>query len=201
MDRKQFWRIFLDPSLYLLLGANAFVVWNAWQQHLTMADVYWAYWAQSVIMIFAWTFRLQEMGYTTPGSAADLGMSISVTTFSGDIKDEYDYTGVQGFLLFALGFFLLYIPFLFMIVGLPNWEPLLWMIPGFGVAHLTSYAYHKSSYRDGKEVMSAFAKRLIPVHLGIILGSGFAGFGGIALLSLLKTIVDVSSHAIEHATE
>lgn len=191
-------RIFLDPSLYLLLLANIVVFWQLWHGEIQAADAYWAYWVQSMVMIIAWTFRLVDLGYTRPGSAADLGISISVTTFSGDTKDENDYTGVQGFLQFALGFFLLYIPFLLAIVGLPHWETLLWTTPGFAVAHASSFFFYRGTTGDGKGVMAEFGKRLIPMHLGIVFGALFVGVGMAWLLTLLKTGVDIATHIYEH---
>jgi hypothetical protein len=194
MSRR--WSWLYDPSLWLLLAANVWPIWLVWQGELTPIEVYWGYFAQTVLMLLLSTVRLLLSGYGRKGTGSLLGMSVEHQTILGYTKTENDYSAA--WLFFSTGFMALaiYLPFIAVLVGLPNWPALVPVATGFSVAHVWSVVQHKAAI-DPKHIGPQFLWRILPMHLSIVLGAATGALFGLAFMAL-KTVIDAVGHVTDH---
>ncbi len=184
-------------GLIFLLLANGVVLFQLAQSGLDSSSLIWTYWMQSVIMVFTWSFRLKRMGYGKAGTAVDLGIDVNLEGF-GRTRTAADFSGVQGFLVVGLGFFAIYGILIGAFLGAPNWFDLSITLPGFLLAHLGSVWQFREQKDQGESILAAFAQRMVPMHLMVILLGGLQGAGASMTLVILKTCLDVGAHVWEH---
>jgi hypothetical protein len=196
-------RNFKDLSLYFLLAANLYILIQFHLGFIEVGAVIWTYWLQSLFMIITWAMRLAQLGYTKKGSAADLGFTMHVDRLvKPGFKTEFDYSGVSAFLLFGLGFFAMYGIALAAIIGPQTFLSAVPLSLGFGASHLVSFFQRRDTplISEGKSVMTAFAQRLVPMHLTIILGAIGTGVA-LYVLIIAKTLLDLYTHSRQHSAE
>ena len=169
-----------DISTKALILANVLTIIIAVALHWNVIDVMWVYWAQSVII----------------GSIAIFRILLLKQIFAAGF-----------FLIHYGGFHLGYFVFLYYFN-----EQSTPAIPVVGIAicsliFLVNHVF--SSWHNWKRDMSRkpnpgtlmFAPyvRIIPMHITIVFGSNYAeSTGTLALFLVLKTIMDVIMHMIEH---
>lgn len=178
MNSNRFFRA--DTSTAFLIFANVVTIIIAVAFKWNVIDVMWIYWAQSVII----------------GLIAIARILLSKQFFTA------------GFFLAHYGLFHL-VYFLFLYTSNQQSAP---TVPVVGIAlcsliFLVNHVF--SSWRNWKRDMSrkpdpgrmmlAPYIRIIPMHLTIIFGSNYAtSTSTLVLFLVLKTIVDVIMHMVEH---
>ncbi len=174
-------KILKEPSNITLVVSNIITIVIALAQDWSLINLLWVYWAQSVI----------------------IGIFNALRMFAD--KKEW-----QSSLFFCLhyGFFhLLYFFFLAIFASegfFQEFTPVYCIIPvlTFLVNHLYSYFRHRNEKHSFQRLFFFPYARIVPMHLIVVTGTMIAaGYGNKAVLLLfmvLKTIVDLIMHIIEH---
>jgi len=172
-------RFFRDTSTTVLIFANVVTIIVAVAFKWNVIDVMWVYWAQSVIIGLIACFRM---------------LLLKQIFTAGFFLIHYGG--------FHAGYFLfLYFP------EQPQTD-----IPVVGIAlciliflvnHAFSYWHNRKRDMNRKPnigtLMFAPYVRIIPMHITIVFGSNYAeSTGTLALFLVLKTIMDVIMHMVEH---
>jgi Family of unknown function (DUF6498) len=178
-----------NSSFVVLIGANlltiAAVVWFG----LSLGQVMFVYWTQSVLIGLSFFIRMLVNLWWTK-------------SFTGD-KGFYPFFFVAHYGIFHI----VYLFFLLMAPQFAQAKPV--RVEGvggslvlvFAFAHAYSLWYNIRRDRIGKpDVTTMFwlpYARIIPMHATIILGATFAG-GAMLLFLALKALADVMMHVAEH---
>ena len=191
-----------DYSLAGLVAANLFALIVAWLTGMTLRDMMLIYWIQSVIIGLSNVLRILSLDRFSTDGVTMNNVPVPATTAS-----KYK---VAGFFTLHYGFF--HFVYLEFIVGGPRHHgdfgsPLAYglIALSFLVNHIFSLAHNIASDAAGRPnigtLMSMPYMRIIPMHLTMIFGLGFAadarGFGFL-LFGGLKTVADCVMHVAEH---
>lgn len=195
-SRGLWWR---DPSLWLLIVANAVTIFFALKEGWSLATMMWIYWIQSVMIgIFHFIRIIQLETFSTEGVSVN-GKSVGALPW------------VKGFFatFFAMHYGIFHFVYLiFLIVGvftpvfgsgMPEWKEVGFISLLFFVNHLFSFWFNQG--RDSHEqnigtVMMYPYARILPMHITIIIG-GFVN--ALPIFLILKAFADAVMHVLEHA--
>ena len=196
-------RFHFDESAAFLIVANLVTliaaVWEGWD----LRDVMFIYWAQSVIIGFFSCRRILALqDYSTDGF--ELGDQPVEPTKKTKRHAAFAFAAVYG------GFHLCYVSFLlprfFQWSGWELWG--IWLCVGvFALNHRFSFHHNVKRDLDRKPNIGTLVffpyLRILPMHLTIIFGIGFLRSKppAVVLFLVLKTVVDLLMHLIEHASE
>jgi len=190
-----------DYSLWLLIISNIVSIFLAYFQGWSAQEVFWVYWAQSVIIGLINFVRIKKL---KAFSTENFKMGNSRPPETADTKKQ-----VALFFLFHYGFFHFgYFIFLWADYPLTDLTPdsivfIMMLILGFYMTHLFSYRYNSpTDFKDKKPNIGTLMfypyLRIIPMHLSIIIGAVFGSVGGLLFFMVLKTFADAGMHAVEH---
>lgn len=201
--------VFKSYSVWLLLISNILIALFAIIENQNVLNILWVYWFQSVIIgVFNFFKIISLKNFTVDG----LKMNNKLLAKSSSAK-----YGVAIFFLFHYGFFhFVYATFLFTFFSLgdissnkidTNFILITSLI--FFVNYLVEYVFsfkkeQSESHSLPKLMMSPY-KRIIPMHLTIILSGFVLAFGSIGLSNpnisiiiifmALKTFIDMLTHS------
>ena len=215
---RLFWNL-ADPSTVALLASNLIVIVLAIIQNWGILTIMLIYWAQSVTIGFftflkILTMRIYEgsVPAIVNGKSVNLGFGIAKIFMAGFFAFHYGmFHAVYLFFIISFAFFQ---PTPLAATGEHGID-----IPGeilsgaiFFINHLYSFIYnyrkdinHSSSIGEIANTFHAPYVRIIPMHLAIIFGFGFAMFFPasvfpLLLFMLLKTGADLAAHSNKHFT-
>jgi len=190
-----------DRSLTVLVLSNLLTIVLAVVQQWDVYVLMWIYWAQSVIIGYFNVHRILGLERFT-SSGFTINNKPVKRTAEGKRQTALLFGMHYG--LFHLG----YMAYLVSVSAVHGGLPLFGMLVcifAFYLNHRFSYHYNREREREVihniGNLMAFPYVRIIPMHLMIVIGSGFLGNNSIALVFflLLKTIADVAMHVIEHA--
>jgi len=181
MNRTGFLRF--DISTRFLIIANVVIIIIALALHWNIRDVMWVYWAQSVIIGSITIFRILLMKHVFAAGfflihygMFHLGYFFFLYYLNDFNKLSTDTVPVAGIVVCSLIFLVNHI-----FSSWHNWKRDMIRKPEPGRMMLIPYI------------------RIIPMHMTIILGSEYAtSTKTLALFLVLKTIIDVIMHLVEH---
>jgi hypothetical protein len=191
-------RFLKDPSFYILLISNIWPLKSLLVGELLPGDIYWSYLGQSFIIICVWTIRLVLNGYGRIGTGGLLGIQVKGTVRKGRYQDENDYSAAGLFFTtWSLATFV-YSLFALVFFGEPRWAQVSWPLGGFAIANLASVLTH--GWRiDPAKVNKMISLRAIPMHFAVIFGGFLPSILPALVLMTVKTVADVTVHALDHA--
>jgi Family of unknown function (DUF6498) len=187
-------------SARTLILANGATLIAALIFHWSPAWLLWPYWIQSIIIGWYARKRMLNLGqFSTEGFSSN-DQPVPET--------EAGKRSTAGFFVIHYGFFHLgYLVFLLgqhRVSGLWNMLVLIACGVSFVLSQRTTYAAQHASDLRGKpnlgRLMFTPYLRVLPMHLGILFGSGLGSGGGIGLLVLftvLKTLSDIGLDALD----
>ena len=181
MDRARFLRF--DISTRLLILANVVIIIIALALHWNIRDVMWVYWAQSVIIGSITIFRILLMKHVFAAGfflvhygMFHLGYFFFLYYFNDFNEQSTAAVPVAGIVVCSLIFLVNHI-----FSSWHNWKRDMVRKPDPGRMMLIPYI------------------RVIPMHITIVFGSNYAtSTKTLALFLVLKTIMDVIMHLVEH---
>ena len=186
-----------SPALALVIANLATLLvalWFDWSPGMLM----WPYWIQSVVIgYYARKRMLTLVAFSTEGF-----------TSGGKRVPENDEgkRSTGNFFAFHYGFFHLgYLVFLLAQHALDGLQEVLWMVAcglSFVLSQRQTYAAQHAADVRGRPNLGALMflpyLRILPMHLGIILGGGLTGgAGALVLFTVLKTGADLLLDAID----
>lgn len=186
----------LDGSLWALLGANALTLavalWQGWDPRYLML----VYWAQSVVIGVSNVFRMLALDRFSTENFRVNGRAVEPTPA----------TKRQTAAFFAMHYGLFHALYLAFLVSegdgpalIDGWFGLCAVL--FAANHLYSHRYNVAIDRRGTPnigtLMFTPYLRIVPMHLTLIFGGLFGGFG-LVLFVAMKTLADVAMHLVEH---
>lgn len=205
-------RFFSDPSLWFLVGANAYTIYFALTEHWSLVVLMLVYWGQSIIIGFFNFLRILLLkDFSTKGFRVN-GRSVSATKGT-KIKVAFFFAFHYGF--FHVGYLIFIFVFLSM-VGLGRMTPSIpvqasffaigMSILIFFINHTFSFFYNRkadeSVSRNIAEVMFSPYLRIVPMHATILLGFnpvfGASNTSMLFIFLIVKALMDVVMHYVEH---
>ncbi|MCC6639076.1 hypothetical protein IT409_00790 [Candidatus Falkowbacteria bacterium] len=202
MPKNKIW--LYDPTLWTLIGSNAYTLVMAITQNWGLSMIMWTYWLQSVIIgVFNVARIVSLKEFSTDG------VKMNGSPVENTPATKY---AMAGFFAIHFGIFH-FVYFIFLLAGVPdlftdapqggmNWWLLLSSTSLFLASHWYSFVYHKPTSTKkpniGHVMMFPYA-RIIPMHFTIIFGA-FAGWATPLFLTL-KTFADVVMHIVHHAPQ
>ena len=191
-----------DHSLASLALTNVFALVVAWVTDMTLRDLMLIYWIQSVVIGLSNVVRILKLRHF-----ATAGLMVNGKPVTEGPGTKYQ---VAGFFALHYGFFH-FVYFMF-IVGDPRHHadlgsPLAYALIAlsFVVNHAFSLRHNIESDASGRPNIGTLMfmpyLRILPMHLTIIFGLGFAAGArtfGFLLFGGLKTVADCVMHLVEH---
>jgi hypothetical protein len=185
MKRKRIWT---DPSIWVLVGVNAYLVYYYYHQPQIFTTLIWLYWAQSVSLGVFNFFDLLTLGNSSePFIINDKPVNTIATTLI-----------LPFFFLLHYGIFhLVYFGFIFTMksTGPFQWDFFRNFLFAFIAGQLITFIQHKVQQRKTKTNAGIMFftpyLRIIPMHL-TILAPAFLHIGNMGLFLILKAVTDVA---------
>ena len=190
-----------DLSLWILILGNLLSIYMAYKEQWPLTEIMWIYWVQSLIIGL---FNASRM--------------LKLKTFYSEDKEGNRKEGTISSKLALTSFFIVHYGFFHYCYAqlLGEKQPLEFVfeeakivtfiicVIGFACSHAFSFFYNdkrefKESTPNINQIMMYPYKRIIPMHLTIILG-GIVGDGTATLMLFmcLKTYADIQMHILEH---
>ncbi|MFH0862101.1 MAG: DUF6498-containing protein [Candidatus Altiarchaeota archaeon] len=187
-----------DISLWTLLASNALTMTLAISQSWNVITVMWIYWFQNMTICIFNTAKIKRLkDYSTKGVKIN-GNPIEP---SEEMKNNIANHFIGGYTITHLG-----LAFFLLIIGSPFFKEPGYVILSaatFLINHGFSYAYNKESL-EGVNIGRMYALpflRLFPLTFTIVFCAAIIFLGGqspMILFLTIKTIVDATTHIIEH---
>ncbi len=186
-----------DLSFWFLLLSNLIAIYIAITTKLSLINILWIYWAQSITIGFFSYIRIKKFAKVSNGASSPLHS-----------KNNLNFAVTFGFYNFIYFVFLLVFSLTSETtiseiydgpVDISSLRHILIPVVIFFFNHLFSYYYNKRNDSNNKNVSSLYGiafSRLLPMHL--ILFFSFLFKDIILLFLLLKTASDLSMHNYEH---
>ena len=189
------WRsVFIDPSFWILLGVNVWMVYSYEQNPQIFTTLIWLYWTQSVLYGL---FNFLDM--ETVRKADMTGM---------DLKSLTDKTGKQAahtagwfFLFHYGGFHFAYFIYLVIVKhsGPFDWDMYKKVVAAFLVLQIINFVQHKIQDRTRPANISKMFVtpylRVVPMHLCILLPA-FFHWTNLTVFLVLKIITDMIMYVV-----
>lgn len=195
-----------DHSLAALVAANVFALAVAWFTGMTLRDLMLVYWIQSVVIGVTNVVRILKLHQFSTSNMTMNGRPVP--------ENAAGKRMAAGFFCLHYGFFHLAY-FMFIVFGDKHhpaqglgslgspWAYALVAL-SFAVNHFFSLRHNLESDASGRPNLGILMilpyARILPMHLTIVFGLGFAGGGIPAFLFFggLKTAADCLMHVVEH---
>ena len=185
-------RIAGDPSLWLLIIFNLYLIWYYEQHPSSFKTLVWLYWLQSVMIGLLNALDIFMLKNPDPQS-----MEIDGKPMDGRLQSK----GCLGlfFLVHYGGFHLAYAIFLLVQIRGPFDSNIFRLGAGLIFIELTLSFIKRRNWEKQQKVVNVgrifFSPylRIIPMHL-MILGPAFLGWSHISIFLWLKTATDVLMH-------
>jgi hypothetical protein len=197
MNAVKLKKVLIDPSFWILLLANVYLVYKYEQNPAVFTTLIWLYWSQSVLYgLFNFVDILTVREVEIPGQPA-LDLSGTLVGGKGSIK-----AATAWIFLFHYGFFhLVYFIFLFTMksTGPFDWVLFKYYIVVFLAFQLINFIqhkiYNKRSKADIGKMFSTPYLRIIPMHLCILIPA-FLHITNLTIFLVLKVITDVLMYLV-----
>ncbi len=198
LNAKDFRGAYRDPSVWLLVISNIYAAYEIIVHNIPIGSVLMIFWLQSII-IGSFTLITIICARLPDSQILNLSDAEKTNIPSQKLKLALYFTLIYGF------FHFIYLAF---IIG-SNYEAgktttLLWgrifsIAFVFFLNHLFSFIYYfkKEINSDLVEVVNNPFRRIIPMHIMMILSGGMGQWAVIPFL-LLKTFIDVYGHIAKH---
>ena len=189
-------KVIYKPSFLLLILANAVVIAVAIVNKWSAAEMLWTYWLQSLIIGVFQVIKMADLKQFSAQGLEFNGRQINVSAAKPTLIP---------FFLFHYGFFhFIYAIFLAQFFRVDGWNFLLWPALAFAANHALSFYLNRTADRARMinlcQLFLAPYRRIIPMHIVLMLGAFLAANTAVVIIFLLlKTIVDVITHAREHS--
>lgn len=197
---KYFFLIFTDRSAGSLVFANLIIILLALKQGWKLGELLYIYWWQNVIIGFFNVLRIMSFKDAAPeGKTPQLAEAFKMGRFV-----------LSGFFALHFGVFhFVYLQFLKGFARSDNFTFLFIPVLIFLLNHLFSFVYNfkkDCANFDFQRVFMLPYQRIIPMHLTIMFGTMIIMFLNnptgeklaLVLFLILKTVVNVKMHLIEH---
>lgn len=189
-----------DRSVMFLLLSNLITIVLAVLQQWDVYILIWIYWGQSVVIGYFNVLRILDLER----------FSTANFTINDKPVDPTPETQRKTAMLFVLHYGLFHFAYLAFLVkesGLQGGFPAVYVaicVLAFFFNHRFSYEYNRERDQEGVpnigSIMFFPYLRIIPMHLMVVMGGHFLGYGSAPLVFLLlKTAADVVMHVVEHA--
>lgn len=189
-------RIIADPSFWILLAVNVYLVYQYELNPAIFTTLIWLYWSQSVLY---GTFNFLDMlttGKVDRRSLVDVDAKTSDRTIS---------TGYAWFFLMHYGFFhLVYFIFISTMTKLADfdWQFFYRYLGIFAAFQLFSFIQHKIQNRkqpaDIGKMMALPYLRIVPMHLCILIPA-FLHVASLTIFLVCKVICDMLSYVVANS--
>ena len=186
MNRKN---VFLDPSLWVLIGINVYLVYYYYQHPAIFTTLVWLYWAQS-IMLGAFNFL-------------DI---LTIKRVLAPKKGTSDIFGLKRplafFFMFHYGCF--HLVYFFFLLGFKSSGPFQWdffryFLLAFFFGQAVNFIQHKINQRkEPANIAVMFFTpylRVVPMHLTILLPN-FMPVTNMGVFLILKSVADVLMYLV-----
>ena len=191
MKRKNIW---LDPSFWVLIGVNGYLVYHYYHHPEIFTTLIWLYWSQSVLMGIFNFFDMLTLKIMKPES---------ITVNEKPIKSPTVVKGFSAvFFAFHYGFFhLVYFVFLASMKksGPIQWDFLKYFFFAFLVGQIINFIQHKIQQRKQQANLGTMFftpyLRILPMHLTILLPN-FIPVSGMGIFLILKSLADVGMYIV-----
>lgn len=191
MKRKS---ILSDPSLWVLVGINIYLVYYYYHHPEIFTTLIWLYWAQSVLLGLFNFLDMLTVRKVKPGSIEING---KVTTGDASLSGAGAF-----FFLFHYGFF--HLVYFIFITGMKRSGPIQWdflkyFFFAFLAGQIINFVQHKMQQRKQQVNLGTMFfipyLRIIPMHLTILLPNFFP-VSSLGIFLILKSIADVIMYII-----
>lgn len=188
-------RTLTDPSFWILLIANCYLVYKYEQNPDIFSTLVWLYWSLSVLYGL-FTF-LNILTTKTPASIEETTTAEGLPNGKRSLKDATAF-----FFLAHYGFFhLVYCVFLLTMTKLSlfDWPFFKYYMAVFFISMLVNFISHKIQKRSlgddlGKMMLLPYL-RIVPMHLCILIPA-FVGITRLTVFLVLKVAADVFMYAL-----
>jgi hypothetical protein len=198
-------KILLDPSFWILLGVNIFLVYKYEQTPGIFITLIWLYWSQNVLYgLSNFADMLTSGKVDVSGGASILGRSNKNDDLPGNfvtqkaVKSDKEIASdmAWGFIL-LFGFFHLVLGIFLATMtkrSLFDWGFYLQYLLIFSIFQLISFIQHKIQNRDKAANITRMSTlpylRVVPVHLCILIPA-FLHLSNLLVFLVLKVIIDI----------
>jgi len=191
-------RTLTDPSFWILLLANCYLVYKYEQNPDIFSTLVWLYWSQSSLYGL-FTF-LNILTTKTPASIDETTTAEGLPNGKRSLKDVSAF-----FFLAHYGFFhLVYFVFLLTMTKLSlfNWPFFKYYLGIFFISLAVNFISHKIQKRTlgddlGKMMLLPYL-RIIPMHLCILIPA-FVGITSLTVFLVMKVVADVFMYALTNS--
>ena len=197
----KFKKVAIDPSFWILLIVNGYLVYKYEQNPDIFSTLVWLYWSQSIIYGF---FAFLTMS-TLP--EPDVKVNQLTVVERGD-KPEGKVTYLAAaawFFVFHYGFFhLVYFVFLLTItkLNLFDWQFFKYCLAVFFTAQLANFIQYKLQKQkapaDFGRLLAIPYLRIIPMHLCILVPA-FLNVAGLTVFLVLKVVADAVMYVVTNS--
>ena len=178
-------RKFIDPSLWVLIGINGYLVYHYYQHPEVFKTLIWLYWSQSVLMGLFNFLDMLTVREIAPPDPAQTGQGKTWTRSSAF------------FFLFHYGFFhVAYLVFVatMKFTGSMDWGLFKYFFLAFLAGQIITFIQHKIQQRTMKSDLGKMFFipyiRVEPMHLTILVPA-FLHISNMGIFLILKAIADV----------
>ena len=191
MNQKKIW---VDPSFWVLIGINAYLVYYYYTQPQIFTTLIWLYWAQSVSLGF---FNFADILTVGKVEASPITINGKETTLKSSMKRPGAF-----FFLLHYGFF--HFVYFFFLLTMKRSGPFQmdffkYFLFAFLVGQIINFIQHKIQQKHQVTNLSKmFATpylRIIPMHLTILIPA-FLHISNLGIFLILKAIADVLMYII-----
>lgn len=190
-----------DPSFWILLIANCYLVYKYERSPAIFSTLVWLYWSQSVIYGF-FTFLIIS-GMPDPGINVREPTTAAMTS---KLKGKITYSDLTAwFFVFHYGFFhLVYFIFLLTITKLSlfNWQFFKYYLLVFFAAQLANFIEHKlkkqKAQADFGRALAIPYLRVIPMHLCILIPA-FLNVLSLTVFLVFKVVADTVMYVVTNS--
>lgn len=190
-----------DPSFWILLIANSYLVYKYEQNPAIFSTLVWLYWSQSIIYGF--------FTFLTISALPEPDVKVSERTIAerGDRPEgKVTYPAVTAwFFVFHYGFFhLVYFIFLLTITKLSlfDWQFFKYYLLVFFLSQLANFIQHKLQKQktpvDFGRMLAIPYLRIIPMHLCILIPA-FLNVLSLTVFLVLKVVADTAMYVVTNS--
>jgi len=198
-------KVFLDPSFWILLGVNIFLVYKYEQTPAIFTTLIWLYWSQNVLYGFSNFVDILTSKKVDVADGASVFNTSNKNTTSNDgatrkkpIKSDnqiasdmaWGFLFLFGFFHFVMGIFLLTMTKM----SAFDWAFYEKYLLIFFIFQVISFIQHKIQNRNIPANVTRMATlpylRVVPVHLCILIPA-FLRLSNLIVFLVLKVIIDV----------